>query len=293
VQVTSGPEGVTAATASQDMGNGTRTAIAYAVAGVLGVPPSEIAVRVGDSRDVHGPMSAGSRTTSSVVPAAEEATRALRGALTDFAIKHFRLVDARAVDGGIAHASGRLSWREVLQVAPKQSFVGRRRRDKGGYLLPFSVGGLSVSKYLSGGVQVTEVEVDTRLGRVRVRRVWGGYGVGRIVVPELARSQAQGGIIQGLSYALYEERRIDHRRGDLLTGGLEDYRIIGIGDVPEIEIHFVEDGFDNVTGHAVGLGELVCLAPAASVANAVFHATGWRPRELPLRPDRVMAGVRA
>lgn len=293
VQVESSPAGVLASCASQDMGNGTRTAIAWAVAGVLGVSPSEISVRVGDSNDVPGPMSAGSRTTASVVPAAEEAAGALRNALLSFATQRWQLSDARPIPGGLEHAGGQMSWSQVFAEAPPLSFVGRRRRDKGGYVMPFTVAGLAVSKYLSGSVQVTEVVVDTRLGRVRVEHVWAGFGVGRIVVPLLARSQAQGGIIQGLSYALYEERRLDPARGGVLTGGLEDYRIIGLGDVPEIDVHFYEGGFDNVTGGAVGLGELVTLATPASLANAVFHATGWRPRELPLRPDRVLMGIRS
>ena len=119
------------------------------------------------------------------------------------------------------------------------------------------------------------------------------FPVGCRFLPELARSQAEGGIIQGLSYALYEERRLDPQHGFLLTGGLEDYRIAGIGDIPEIHIHFVDEGFDKVTGRLVGLGELTTLAPAASIGNAVHHATGWRPMEMPLRPDRVLEGLKA
>jgi xanthine dehydrogenase YagR molybdenum-binding subunit len=294
VRVDASPDGgLVASTAAQDMGNGTRTAIAHGVASVLGIPPSEVTVRVGDSHDVPGPMSAGSRTTTSVVPAAQEATRELRDALVRFARDRLGLPGAEAIEGGVRHEKGVMPWRELVKAAPAMTFVGQRRRDRGGYFLPFSVGGMALVKYLSGAVQVTEVEVDMRLGRVRVSRVWGGYGVGRIVVPALARSQAHGGILQGISYALYEERRLDPTHGGVLTGGLEDYRILGIGDAPEIEIHFDESGFENVNGGSVGLGELVALAPAASIANAVFHATGFRPRELPMRIDRMIAGVGA
>src|SRR5690606_403583 len=184
-------------------------------------------------------------------------------------------------------------WVEVLPlVTSKISVIGRRQRDEGGYFLP-PIQGLAPEKAISGAVQVAEVEVDTRLGRLRVLRTWAGFGVGRIVSPDLARSQAMGGIIQGISYALYEERRLDPTRGSLLTAGLEDYRIMGIGDVGEIHVHFDETGYEKIRGRQVGLGELVTLAPAAAIGNAVFHATGWRPRELPLRPDRVLQGVRA
>jgi xanthine dehydrogenase YagR molybdenum-binding subunit len=117
--------------------------------------------------------------------------------------------------------------------------------------------------------------------------------VGQIVSPTLARSQAQGGILQALSYALYEERRLDPHDAFLLTGGLEDYRIMGIGDIPKLHIHFHERGYDKVREGSVGLGEIVTLAPPAALGNAVFNATGWRPRDLPIRPDRVLQGVRA
>jgi xanthine dehydrogenase YagR molybdenum-binding subunit len=141
------------------------------------------------------------------------------------------------------------------------------------------------------GVTIVEVEVDARLGRVRPLHAFGGIGVGKIVSPVLATSQAKGGIIQALSYALYEERRLDPHDGFLLTAGLEDYRIAGIGDVPPIEVHFEEEGYEKIRGRSVGLGELVTLSPPAALANAVFNATGFRPQDLPMRPDRMLKGV--
>jgi xanthine dehydrogenase YagR molybdenum-binding subunit len=100
-------------------------------------------------------------------------------------------------------------------------------------------------------------------------------------------------VIQGIGYALYEERRLDPNQGFLLSAGLEDYRIPGIGDIGPINIHFDEHGYEKVPGRNVGLGELVTLTPAAAIGNAIFHATKWRPRELPIRPDRVLGGLRA
>src|SRR5207253_2331402 len=114
-------------------------------------------------------------------------------------------------------------------------------------------------------------EVDARLGRVRVVRVWGGFGAGRIVVPALARSQAEGGILQGISYALYEERRLDPQRGAVLTGGLEDYRILGIGDAPEIEVQLDEVKLD---GDALRIGARVTVAALAANATVRAHAPG-------------------
>jgi xanthine dehydrogenase YagR molybdenum-binding subunit len=292
VRVETSPDGIVASTAAQDIGNGTRTVIADAIADVFGIDSSQIDVRVGDSRFLEGPMSAGSRTTMSVVPCAEDAAVWLRDRLIQIATRQLGCLNPRAVRGGIAHDGGFLPWNDLFQVAEPLSRDGERKRDKGGYMFPFRLDGLSFGKYSSGAVQVAHVEVDTRLGKVRVLETWGGYGIGRIVSQALARSQAQGGVIQGLSYALYEERRLDPATGALLTGSLDDYRIAGIGDVGPIHVHFDEGGFENARGRGAGLGEIVTVAVPASIGNAVYHATGWRPRDLPLRPDRVVEGVR-
>ncbi len=99
--------------------------------------------------------------------------------------------------------------------------------------------------------------------------------------------------MQGFSYALHEERRLDPSYGYLLSAGLEGHRIAGISDVGEIHVHFAEAGYEKVPGRQVGLAELTTVAVPATTGNAVFHATGWRPHELPLRPDRVLAGGRS
>lgn len=112
---------------------------------------------------------------------------------------------------------------------------------------------------------------------------------GRIATPDLARSQVEGAIIQGIGYALYESRELDPSSGQVLTIGLEDYRIPGIADTPEIDIHFADPGFAHVLGGSVGLGEIATVPVAAAIANAVCHATGVRPHALPLRPDRMLA----
>jgi xanthine dehydrogenase YagR molybdenum-binding subunit len=118
-------------------------------------------------------------------------------------------------------------------------------------------------------------------------------GVGRIATPDLARSQVEGAVIQGIGYALFETRQLDPLSGQVLTIGLEDYRIPGIADTPEIDIHFADNGFEHVPGGSVGLGEIATLPVAAAIANAVCNATGVRPHALPLRPDRVLAMLKS
>jgi xanthine dehydrogenase YagR molybdenum-binding subunit len=141
-------------------------------------------------------------------------------------------------------------------------------------------------------VQVIEVEVDTWLGHVRVVSAHSGIAVGRIAAPLLARSQAAGSIIQGIGYALYETREVDPRTGDVLTAGMEDYRIPGIADTPVIDVHFDEAGFDHVRGGSVGIGEVATVPTSPAIANAIFNATGVRPTEIPLRPDRLLAALK-
>jgi len=143
--------------------------------------------------------------------------------------------------------------------------------------------GISVGRGMTGAVHVSEVEVDIRLGKVRVNRVWAVISAGRIYNERLARSQCEGSVIQGIGFALYEQRQADPASGIVLTDNLEDYRIPVIGDVPEIEVHFHQDGWEHVSGGGVGLGEVATIGVAASVGNAVRAATGWAPRDLPIR----------
>jgi xanthine dehydrogenase YagR molybdenum-binding subunit len=253
-------------TAVQDMGTGSRTVLARAVAGVFGVDPTAVDVRLGRAHSgaTHGPASGGSRTTVSLWSTAVEAATSLRARIG---------IDlGGAPDGASASA--------------------KRGGDRGLRAVPVTMGGIQVGRGFSAAVHVSEVEVDTRTGRTRVLRVHGGIAVGRIHAPVLARSQCEGSVIQGIGLALYENQVLDPHTGLTLTANLEDYRIPQLGDTPEIDIHFHEEGWDRVPGGGVGLGEVATISPAASVGNAIFNATGWRPLTLPVRPDRVLEGLR-
>ena len=151
---------------------------------------------------------------------------------------------------------------------------------------------LRIGRGFSAALHVSEVDVDTLTGKVRVLQVHGGISVGRIHSPATARNQCEGSIIQGIGLALYEQQVIDPHTGLTLTSNLEDYRIPQLGDTPEMHIHFHEEGWDHVPGGGVGLGEVATISPAASVGNAIFNATGWRPTHIPVRPDRLLEGLR-
>jgi xanthine dehydrogenase YagR molybdenum-binding subunit len=136
--------------------------------------------------------------------------------------------------------------------------------------------------------QFAEVEVDTETGHVRVTRVVSAHDSGRIVNPTLAESQLEGGIIQGLGYALFEERVLDSHLGIPLNPTMHDYKVPTIADVPPIDAFCIE-GSDTVANHTgiKGLAEPPIIGVAAAVANAVADAIGAEVREIPLTPWRV------
>jgi xanthine dehydrogenase YagR molybdenum-binding subunit len=289
VRVDAGPDGVKASSSCQDIGTGSRTVLAWALAEQLGLKPTEIEVNFGDSRAPEGPMSAGSRTTGSIVPAGVDAADKLKRELLRVAKSKLGLEEAEIATDGVKHTAGVMPWRELLSQAPRITVVGRGGKDKDAkYVLPFPSNGLLLARTSQAAVMLAQVTVDTRFGRVEVDEVWMGIGAGKMLVPPLAQSQVEGAIIQGIGYALYEERRLCPKTGKQLTLNLEDYRIPGIGDVPPIHVHFDETPIHNGGGIIAGIGELATVPCAAAIANAVHHALGKRPKELPLRPDRVL-----
>ncbi|MBV2364431.1 molybdopterin-dependent oxidoreductase [Streptomonospora nanhaiensis] len=269
---------VVARSAVQDIGTGSRSVITDVVRTELGLPADRVRVGVGRSGWSYAPGSNGSRTTASIGPAARDAARALRE-------------EVRRRAPGAVSGSGALDP-EALKSLEGTRVSGRRRRDRGGYLTPVALPGMGApGRGLTGAVHVMEVEVDTLLGRVRPLRCWAGISAGRMYADRLARNQCEGGVIQGIGYALYEQRRDDPVTGAVLSTTLEDYRIPGIGDTPEITVHFHEAGWEHVVGGGVGIGEVSTVGVAAAVGNAVHDATGWRPREVPIRPDRLLEGI--
>jgi xanthine dehydrogenase YagR molybdenum-binding subunit len=288
-----------ASTAIQDIGTGSRTVIANTVAHEFGLEPHEIEVRIGDSRLPEGPGSGGSRTTASVVPPTLLAVQKLKSAIE-------RSSKRPPIPGSNA------PWRELIAASPDLSESAERPEDGkpvlAGIRSPMKDAGfmgmifgwmlrrfsnLAMGAGLPSSVQVTEVEVDTWLGHVRVLSVHTGIAVGKIAAPALARSQAEGSVIQGIGYALFEARELDLRTGDILTAGMEDYRIPGMSDTPPIEVHFDEGGFDHVLGGSVGIGEVATVPTSPAIANAICNATGIRLAQIPIRPDRLIVALQA
>ena len=139
-----------------------------------------------------------------------------------------------------------------------------------------------------GGVQFAEVTVDTDTGVIKVERVVAVHDCGRPINPLALESQINGGVIQGVSYALYENRILDRQTGIMVNPNLEEYKIVGSKETPQIEVHLIEQLWGKSSTDAAGIGEPSNIATAAAVANAVFNATGARVRELPMTPAVVL-----
>jgi len=288
VEVASSASGLVVKTASQDMGNGTRTALAASVAGVFGVDPGFVTAEVGMSGPFWGPASAGSRTTTSIVPAAAAAAAVLVRRLTDGARSTLGLDGAEATSGGLTHAGEFIPWSEIVgRLEPMSASTGRPS-DGRRPLTPFSIEGLRLGQGLTRSAHIVEVEVDSRLGRIRPLQVDSALAVGRIHVPELARSQVHGGVIQGIGYSLYEERLLDPASGLNITTNLDQYRLPGIAEMPESTVEFIEEGFEHSASGSAGLSELATAAVPAAVANAVSRAAGHRFTRLPIRPEHIV-----
>jgi xanthine dehydrogenase YagR molybdenum-binding subunit len=145
---------------------------------------------------------------------------------------------------------------------------------------------------LTFGAQFAEVAVDPDFGLVRVRRMLGVFAPGRVLNPKLARSQLMGGMLWGLGQALLEGARMEPGWGRWTANNLGEYLVPVNADVPDVQVEFVEVHDEVVNPLGVkGIGEIGQVGAAAAIANAVFHATGRRIRELPMSPELVMDSV--
>jgi len=275
-------------TGTQDLGTGTRTILAQIAAEVLGLPPAAVHVVLGDTdAGPYAGNSWGSMTTASVGPAVRMAAEDAKRQLFQMAAELLGVSAARLSvrRGRIVAGTGRKSvaFERVTEHLGEIMIVGRGHRGPN----PESV---TVATF---GAQAAEVEVELDTGMVRVLRLAAAHDCGRAINPELAESQIHGGLLQGLGYALFERRVQDPASGLTLNAGLHDYKIPTMADVPYIEARVISSG-DPVANHigARGLAEAPIIPTAPAIANAVFHALGVQPTDLPLTPATILALVR-
>jgi xanthine dehydrogenase YagR molybdenum-binding subunit len=277
--------------AVQDIGGGIRTALAQVVAEELGIKARDVTVRIGDTAYPIGPGSGGSVTTGSITPAAREAAHQAK--LRLFASLADLGSDLDASGGNVyskSDPSKSLSFRAAAAKIRTEivSAQATRRDDYGG----FAKGGrrgMGIGGY--GGVQFVEVAVDTETGIVKVERVVAVHDCGRPLNPLATVSQINGGVLQGISYALYEDRILDRNTGKMVNANLEQYKILGARETPRIDVHILEQYRGRSSTDAGGIGEPCTVPTAAAIGNAIYNAIGARVRELPMTPARVLAAL--
>jgi xanthine dehydrogenase YagR molybdenum-binding subunit len=279
----------------QDIGTGIGTVLAQVVAEELGLTPQDIAVRIGDTDFPAGPPSYGSRTTASITPPARNAAyQALRKLIETVAPSLGTTPESLIARAGrISTADGgrSIGFREAAAQLPTEqvSAVASRSDDYGGF--GHRMGDAALARNGLGGVQFAEVTVDTETGRVRIERVLAVHDCGRPMNPLQIESQVQGGILQGISYALFEERILDSHTGHVLNPNLEQYRLLRSRETPAIEVHLLENYQGASATDAYGIAEPSTIATAPAIANAVYNAIGVRMRTLPMTPAVILAAL--
>ena len=272
---------------TQDLGTGTRTILAQVAAESLGHRLDAVRAIIGDTAT--GPYSGnswGSITVASLTPAVRMAAEEARQGLLEAAAGILDVaVDALETREGRVHVRDTdrsLAFGEVTAKLGNVMIMGQGARGPN----PSGTG------IVTTGAQFAEVEVDAETGVVRVVRIVAVHDAGRIVNPTLAESQLEGGIIQGLGYALFEERALDVRLGLPLNVGLHDYKIPTHADIPVIDGHFLvgADPLANPVG-ARGIAEPAIIPTAPAIAGAVADALGVEVSELPLTPWRVLGAL--
>jgi CO/xanthine dehydrogenase Mo-binding subunit len=273
-------------TAMQDIGTGSRTAMAQIAAEELGIPIEDVSVSLGDTaRGPYAPMSAGSSTIPSMGPAVRAAAGDAKRQIVEVAAQRFhreeRTLDVR---GGFVVCSDGGSWplAEVVGLFEDAQILGKGARGP-------NPTGMVV---LTFGVQVAEVAVDVETGEISVERIAAIHDVGRVINALGAESQVEGGIIQGIGHTLSEERLVDPGTGTILTRTLDAYRMPTIADVPEIVSELIDVPDAHLTNlGSKGLGEPPIVPVAAAIANAIRDATGADVRSLPISREEMLRAL--
>jgi xanthine dehydrogenase YagR molybdenum-binding subunit len=273
-----------------DIGTGTYTIMAQIASDMLGLPLARVRVELGDSNFPQAPPQGGSMTVASVGPAVREAAQSVRKQVFALACAdvtsplYGSCFDAVGAENGHLFLkdtpSGKESYRAILTRHNLEQIKAIATTQP-------QASDLFMSQ--SFGAHFAEVHVDTELGSVQVKRFVSAFGVGHVLNPKLARSQMIGGIAWGIGMALQEETLIDRRFGRIMNANLADYHIPVHADIITPEILFLEEDDPHINAlGAKGLGEICLVGVAAAIANAIYHATGKRVRDLPITLDKLL-----
>jgi xanthine dehydrogenase YagR molybdenum-binding subunit len=278
-------------TAATDIGPGTYTVVTIIAAEFLGLAPERVSIELGESRFPVAPSQGGSTMTASVGTAVRGAALAIGARLLALANKAPASPLQGAAESDVEMLDGRLRLRSdpsrsvaIADVMRRsglteltETFASRPSPERENYAT------------LAHGAQFVEVKVDPDLGTVRVTRAIEVTACGKIINPKASHSQEIGGVVWGIGMALQEATEIDHRYGRIMNPSLQHYHVPVNADIQAIETLFVEEDDTIVNPLGVkGMGELGMVGIPAAIANAVFHATGRRVRELPITPDKLL-----
>ena len=278
------------ATAASDIGTGTYTIMAQVAADMLGLPIDNISVKLGDSTLPQCPVEGGSWIASSVCNAIANTARAVRGdllklagATKDSPLEGSGVDDVALVDGKIV--SKRDASRAVSIASAMQSGKTERiTREETNMPQQDESHARNVHSAI-----FAEVKVDEQLGVIRVTRVVNAVAAGRILNLKTAHSQVMGGVVWGIGMALHEETLYDHRFGRVMNANIAEYHVPVNADIHDINVIFVDEPDQLVNPLGIkGLGEIGIVGVAAAIANAVYHATGKRVRDLPITLDKIV-----
>jgi xanthine dehydrogenase YagR molybdenum-binding subunit len=277
--------------AASDIGPGTGTAMVNIASEVLSIPTAQITFELGDSNLPQAPTQGGSGTVSAVGSAVHDVCKALQEKLAQTAAlkegsayKGIAVTDLQFKDGKMSLKDGSktISYTDILKEANLPQIDITRESKGGNERQQFSM--------YSFSTHFTKVHVHPTTGVVRVKHAVTVGDAGKIISLKTAESQMIGGVTGGIGMALTEEALYDDRFGRYVNNNLADYHVPVNADVPQIDVIFINepDYHVNPIG-AKGMGEIALIGYAASVANAVFNATGKRVRDLPITLDKVMA----
>jgi xanthine dehydrogenase YagR molybdenum-binding subunit len=283
---------LTVSSATADIGTGTYTVMTQIAADALGLPIDDVTFKLGDSSLPRSPLEGGSWTVSSVGSAVKAACEKVRERLFTLARKVDGSPLAKASLDEVVFSEGHIRAKDEPSRA-----VSITRAMRHGEVLHIDEEAMAgpdtpkQSKYTmcTHSAVFAEVKVDEDLGTVKVTRVVSAVAGGRILNPKTARSQILGAVVWGIGMALEEESAMDQQLGRFMNHNLAEYHVPVNADVQDIEVLFVEeeDPIVNPLG-AKGLGEIGIVGVAAAIANAIFHATGRRVRDLPITPDKLL-----
>ncbi len=277
------------ACATSDIGTGTYTIMAQVAADMLGLPLDNITIRIGDSTLPQSPVEGGSWIAASVLNGIATTAQAMRAELLHLAkampgspLRDLAPADVVLLDGRLV---SRHDGAHVVSIADAMRHGGVDRIEQEKTASFHNTGSHSHNTH---SAIFAEVKVDEQLGIIRVTRVVSAVAGGRILNTKTARSQIMGGVVWGIGMALHEETHIDHTFGRIMNADIAEYHVPVNADVHDIEVIFVDESDERVNPLGIkGLGEIGIVGVAAAIANAVYHATGKRIRDLPITLDKL------